>query len=441
MPDAPGAPRASLRPTDSLPSPSYRRYALGILTVVYVTNFVDRQILSILLQPIKESFGLSDTQLGFLSGIAFALFYATLGIPIAMWADRGNRRNIVALALGVFSVMTVLCGMAQSFFQLALARIGVGVGEAGASPPSHSMIADLYPPEERATAMGIFAIGVNAGILIGFLIGGWINEFFGWRVAFMVVGIPGLALAMIVRFTLDEPVRGLSEGRAHEAEGAPPPIGSAFAKVWRTRSLRHISIGAALNAFVGYGAVTWLPAFLERSYEMESGEIGTALALLIGVGGGLGTFVGGYLADRLGAKDVRWNLWVISIAVVGAMPFTFGVYLSTSSWASLVFFIVPALAGAIYLGPSLAMFQALVPLRMRTVASAILLFIINIIGLGLGPQTVGIVSDLLTDRFGLEALRYSLLIVGFVNLWSGLHFWIASRTLASDLAGVEPAAP
>ncbi len=416
------------------PSRRYRRYALGLLTSVYVSNYVDRQILSILLESIKHEFSVSDTQLGFLSGISFAIFYATLGIPIALWADRGNRRNIVALATVVFSVMTAVCGFAASFVQLALARIGVGIGEAGASPPSHAIVADLYRPHERATAMAIFALGVNLGILIGFLAGGWINEFFGWRAAFLVVGVPGLLLALLVRTTLREPPRGQSEGREGEASAAAPPLAAAFRTFLRVRSLRHIALGAALNSFVGYGAVAWVPAFLIRSFGMSTGDVGTALALIIGVVGGAGTFLGGYFADRLARRDVRWNVWLVAACVGGATPFAFGVYLAADAFWALVAFLVPAAVGALYLGPSLAMVQGLVPLRMRTLASAVLLFVINIIGLGLGPQAVGILSDLLAPRFGEESLRYALLLAGLVNLWSALHFFLAGRTLTRDLA-------
>lgn len=419
------------------PSIAYRRYALTLLTSVYVANFVDRQILSILLEPIKHEFSLSDTQLGFLSGISFAIFYATLGMPIALWADRGNRRNIVALATTVFSVMTAVCGLAQSFAMLALARIGVGCGEAGASPPTHSMLADLYPPAERATAMAIFALGVPIGILVGFLTGGWMNEFLGWRAAFTIVGAPGILLALLVRTTLREPERGHSEGRVDPSAASAPPLWKAFVYMWHRRALRHIVTGATLNSFVGYGAVAFVPAFLIRSYGMQTGDVGTALAFIIGIAGGAGTFLGGYFADRLGHRDVRWNVWLVAACIGAGVPFAFGVYLApTASW-SLVSFVIPAAVGSLYLGPSLAMVQGLVPLRMRTVASAILLFVINIIGLGIGPQTVGIVSDALEPRFGQESLRYALLVVGLVNAWSALHFYLAGRTLPEDLARVD----
>jgi predicted MFS family arabinose efflux permease len=281
--------------------------------------------------------------------------------------------------------------------------------------------------------MAIFALGVNIGILIGFLVGGWTNQFFGWRTAFLVVGAPGLLLAVLVHFTLEEPARGLSDGRSVATSAQPPSIWRAFAFMWQRRSLRHIVIGATLNSFVGYGAVAWIPAFLIRSYHMSTAEVGTALALIIGVAGGIGTFFGGYYADRLGRRDVRWNMWLVAVCVCIGVPFSFAVFLApTAAWA-LFAFIIPASVGSLFLGPSLAMVQGLVPLRMRTVASAILLFILNIIGLGVGPLAVGMISDALVPRFGPESLRYALLVVGFVNVWAAVHFFFAGRSLHEDL--------
>ncbi len=408
-----------------------RHYALSILVVVYTFNFIDRQILSILLEPIKQDLGLSDTQLGMLTGFAFALFYATLGIPIARYADRGNRRNLIVVALTVWSAMTALSGVAQNFWHLLAARIGVGVGEAGCSPPAHSMIADYFPAEKRATALGIYSLGIPIGILFGFVAGGWLNEFFGWRVAFFVVGVPGLLLAILVRYGLREPTRGMAEGR--EDVGIQPTIKETFRFLWAKRSFRHISYGGALTAFVGYGVVTWVPSFLIRSHGMETGEAGTYLGLILGIPGGIGIVLGGWMADRYGSRDTRWYLWVASIALLLGTPFAFGIYLSDTPAMSLLFLIMPVLLGNFYQATTFSQVQGLVTLRMRSVAAAVLLFILNIIGLGAGPQAVGVVSDLLRDQYGEESLRYSLLIFSFVNIWAAYHFYVAGKYLKDDL--------
>jgi len=404
---------------------------LSILVVVYTFNFIDRQILSILLEPIKQDLGLSDTQLGMLTGFAFALFYATLGIPIARYADRGNRRNLIVVALTVWSAMTALSGVAQNFWHLLAARIGVGVGEAGCSPPAHSMIADYFPAEKRATALGIYSLGIPIGILFGFVAGGWLNEFFGWRVAFFVVGVPGLLLAILVRYGLREPTRGMAEGR--EDVGIQPTIKETFRFLWAKRSFRHISYGGALTAFVGYGVVTWVPSFLIRSHGMETGEAGTYLGLILGIPGGIGIVLGGWMADRYGSRDTRWYLWVASIALLLGTPFAFGIYLSDTPAMSLLFLIMPVLLGNFYQATTFSQVQGLVTLRMRSVAAAVLLFILNIIGLGAGPQAVGVVSDLLRDQYGEESLRYSLLIFSFVNIWAAYHFYVAGKYLKDDL--------
>ena len=417
--------------SDGLFRPATRNYALGVLVVVYTFNFIDRQILSILLEPIKLELGLSDTALGLLTGFAFALFYATLGIPIARYADKNNRRNLIALALAIWSGMTALSGLAQNFWQLLAARIGVGVGEAGCSPPAHSMIADYFPAENRATALGIYSLGIPVGILFGFLAGGWLNEFFGWRVAFFVVGIPGLILAVLVRFTLAEPTRGMAEGRIDSGE--QPGVIETFRFMWRKKSFRHLAFGGALTAFVGYGLVTWVPSFLVRSHGMETGEIGTWLGLILGIPGGIGIAAGGWMADKLGNRDTRWYLWVVSVALLIGAPFAFGVYLSDSALAALLFLIVPVALGNFYQATTFSQTQGLATLRMRAVAAAVLLFIINIIGLGAGPQAVGIVSDLLSKSYGQDSLRYSLLIFSFFNIWSAYHFYVAGKYLGNEL--------
>jgi len=413
-------------------SEATRRYALSVLIVVYTFNFIDRQILSILMEPIKQDLGLSDTQLGLLSGFAFAAFYATLGIPIARFADRSNRRNLIAVALAVWSAMTAVSGLAQNFWHLLFARIGVGVGEAGCSPPAHSMIADYYPAERRATALGLYSLGIPIGILFGFLAGGWINELFGWRMAFFVVGVPGLILAVVMRMTVKEPRRGMAEGRASTAE--QPSIGETFRYLWAKRAFRHLALGGALTAFVGYGVTSWMPSFLMRSYGMQTGEIGTWLGLILGIPGGIGIVYGGWLADRLGARDQRWYMWMVAIALLACVPFSVGVYLSPTAFMALMFLIIPVALGNFYQATTFSQVQGLSTLKMRAVAAAVLLFILNIIGLGLGPQAVGIISDQLRPQFGDESLRYSLLICGFVNIWAAWHYFLAGKYLKEDLA-------
>ncbi len=410
-----------------------RRYALVMLAVVYMFNFIDRQILAILLPAIREEFGVSDAWLGFLAGTAFAMFYVTLGIPVARYADRHNRRNLIALAVALWSGMTALCGVAANFVQLALARIGVGVGEAGCSPPAHSMIADLYPPEQRSTAMGVYSIGISVGIMLAYLLGGWVVQNIGWREAFFIVGLPGLLLALVVRFTVVEPPRGHSEGR--EAVGERPPLFRILRFLWRRSSFAHMTIAAGLSSYVGYSVISFLPSFLDRSFGMPEDLIGLYLGLIIGIIGGAGFFLGGYIADHLGRTDHRRALRFIGLTVfLTAIPYAV-MFLSGSWQLALLFFAIPALTANVYLAPVLSQVQGLVSLRMRAMASAVALLIINVIGLGLGPLLTGALSDLLAARFGEESMRYSLLIVTSVVLpWAAWHYVRAGRTIDADLA-------
>ena len=326
-------------------APWYRWYALGILVLVFTSSHVDRQIMGILLEPIKHDLGASDTQMGFLIGLTFALFYATLGMPIAMLADRGNRRNIIALAITIWSGMTAVCGLAQSFLQLVVARIGVGIGEAGSSPPSHSMISDMFPLKQRGTAMGIYAIGVNLGLLIAYLAGGWMSENWGWRTTFIVVGLPGLAIALLVRFTVAEPERGGSDridGLAPKVQASAPPFLSVVKYMWSTPATRHAVFGSSLAGFVGYGMVLWLPAFFVRSHGLSQTEVGFTLALMSGVVGGTGTFVAGKLADILARRDERWFGWLVGIAKAGLVPFLVLFFLIEDFVTSLYVYLIPA---------------------------------------------------------------------------------------------------
>lgn len=428
--------------TETLPAPqaavafsdNYRRYVLGMLLVVFTFNFIDRQILAILLQPIKQDLGLSDTQLGLLTGIAFSLFYVSFGIPLARLADRSSRVNIITGALVAWSAMTALCGMAQNFWQLLFARIGVGIGEAGCIPPSQSLISDYFAPEKRAMALSIFALGVPIGVMFGFLVGGWMEEYFGWRTAFLVVGLPGILLAIIVRLTLREPPRGLSETTIKD-HGEQPSMREVARYLWGLRSFRHVAFAAALHAFVGYGVISWLPSFLARSYQMGGAEIGTWLALLAGIVGGLGTVAGGWLGDRYAKKDRRWYVWISGITIMLAVPFTIYAFLGGDKYWTLSMYILPTFFGAFYHGPTGAVIQGLAQVRMRAISAALYVLMVNLIGLGLGlgPLAVGVISDLLAPAYGVESLRYALLCVFLVNIWSALHYLFAAKTLRADL--------
>tara|TARA_R110002111_G_scaffold27913_3_gene59809 strand:+ start:15550 stop:16854 length:1305 start_codon:yes stop_codon:yes gene_type:complete len=419
-------------PTNPYATTKARNYALVLLTIVYSFNFIDRQLLAILQEPIKLELSLSDSQLGLLTGFAFALFYVIAGIPIARWADRSNRRNIISLSLGLWSLMTAVSGLTHNFIQLLAARVGVGVGEAGGSPPSHSIVSDIFPAEKRASAMSFYSTGVNIGILFGFLLGGWLNEFFGWRVAFIVVGAPGVLLALLVRFSLKEPIRGLTENKLISDE--QPPFAEVLRLLWSRGSFRHMVFAGSLNAFVIYATVNWLASFFIRSHGMNTGELGTWLALSSGLFGAIGVFGGGFFADKLALRDRRWYVWLSAVMMLICVPFTAAIYWLDNQYIALLLAFVPGTLFNVYLGTTISTTHGLVGQRMRATSSAILLLVLNIIGLGLGPWSVGMLSDYLLPSLGAESLRYALLyIIPAVTFWSACHFYLAARTLRSDL--------
>ena len=415
-------------------SDAKRRYVLGVLVVTYTFNFIDRQILGILVEPIKRDLGVSDTFMGLLTGLAFAVFYTLMGIPIARIADRANRRNLIAVALAIWSTFTALQGVAQNAWQLMVFRIGVGVGEAGCSPPSHSIIADYYPQNRRASALGIYSLGIPVGILFGFLVGGWMEQYFGWRWAFCVVGLPGLLLALVVRFTVKEPPRGLSDQRTTEV--AQPSVFSVVKYLLARRSFIHMAVGGGLAAFSGYGLITFAAAFFARTHGMSSGELGTYLGLIFGIPGGIGIALGGRLADHFGEKDTRWFLWVVAVALAVLVPFGVMVFVVNDGLTAMACLVLPVMLGNFYQATTFAQTQTLVGLNMRSVASAILLFTLNIIGLALGPSAVGILSDMFAPTHGDDSLRWALMICGFGNLWAAFHYWRAGIHFPGDLKRV-----
>lgn len=416
--------------------PGYRGYVLAILTLVYAFNFIDRQLLVILQEPVKADLGLSDTQLGLLTGFAFAVFYVVCGIPIARWADKSVRRSIIALSLTVWSAMTAVSGFTQNFTQLLFARMGVGVGEAGGSPPAHSMISDIFRPEFRATALSIYSVGIYIGILVGFILGGWITEFFGWRLAFLVVGLPGIALALVVRFTVHEPIRGWSEGASGRVASAAP-LGDVVRLLWSRRSFQFLVVAASLDAFLIYGIGNWLPSYFLRTYDISIGELGTWLAISSGVGGGAGSFFGGWAADRLGARDKRWYLWLPAVLTMLVVPVLYVLITFQTIYLGLLLTVPFYFLSAAYLGPALAISHTLVHQRMRALTSAILFFVINLVGMGLGPLSIGYLSDVLAEGGRTAPLAQSILSIGLsAALVTSVAFFLAAKTVREDIAAL-----
>jgi MFS family permease len=421
-------------------STSYANYVLIMLTLCYVVNVIDRsQVLAASVQAIKTEFGASDFQMGMLSGLPFALFYSLMGIPIAAWADRSSRRNVLVLAVATWSGMTALFGTAVNFTMLFLTRIGTAIGEAGGSPPSHSLISDYFAKAKRGTAFAIYALAVPVGTSIGAAIGGWGNQNLGWRNTFIAIGLPGIVLALIVFLTVKEPPRGMSDGAgAKGATQKAPGMMEVLKFLWLRPSFRHLSLACALHSVVWYASGAFNNAFLQRSHGMNVAEAGYWISILAAIAG-IGTFLGGYLSDRLSSRtnDRRWYMWVPGVATLICVPFQFLAYLSPSLAVTLPSFVGLMLMAAVFFGPSFAMTQALATLRMRSVATSVLLFIQTLIGNGLGPSVTGLISDWLTPSFQVDSLRYALVIIGVVNFWAAIHYMVGARTLKSDLELTE----
>ena len=426
-------------PGGGIIAPWYRNYVLALLFVGYVLNAVDRGLVGVLAEPIRLAFHTNDTTLGVLNGVAFAIFYSFLGIPIAALADRTNRRNVLAAAIAIWSAMTALCGMAGKLSTLFIGRIGTSVGEAGGSPPSHSIIADYFPPEKRGTALSIYALAVPVGTMISNFVGGRGADLVGWRMTFILFGIPGVILAILVFTSVRELPRGHSDVRpANPTSDDTPHFMEVFKLLWKRTAFRHLSVAAGLHSLVWYAGSTFNNPFLARTQGMTTGQGGTWLALFSGLGV-IGTFLGGYLSDRLSIKtdDRRWYLWVPGIATFAMVPFQFSSYLSSSLWVLVPSFSLMFILASVFFGPSFAMTQALVTVRMRAMAASVLLFVQTIIGYTIGPWLTGEISDHLKPSLGNEALAYALVITGLVNIWAAAHYIWGARTLRRDLEATE----
>lgn len=407
-----------------------QNYVLAVLVVVYALNFIDRNLLVILLQPIKEELGASDTEMGLLTGFAFAFFYTLAGIPIARLADRGSRRNVMAVGIALWSLLTAASGLVTSFGQLALVRIGVGVGEASATPAAHAILSDLFPPERRARALAIYSTGASFGVLFGLMLGGTLQERFGWRSAFFLVGLPGLIVALIVRATLPEPRRGESEGLDDQPEA--PGILMTLRYLYSLPTFRHLALSAGLYGITCYGLLAWAPTFMRRVHGMGYAETGLKAGLGIGVGVA-GAIVAGVLSDRLARRDRRWLVWIPIGAAVLQVPFHLLFVLAPDPNWALVAFAPVNFLNVIFGPPSYTVAQNLAQLRMRAMASAVLLFFLNLVGMGLGPTLVGILNDALAASQGDAAIRISLAALLLANAWGIVHSLLAARTLEADL--------
>jgi MFS family permease len=412
----------------------YRYYVLALLTLGYVFNFVDRQVMTILIEPIKMEFGASDTQMGLLSGLAFALFYATLGIPVARLADRWSRRNVLAISMTTWSAVTALCATATGFWHLLLLRIGVGIGEAGGTPPSQSLLADYFPPEKRAFAQGILATAPNIGILVGLFGGALIAEAYGWRSVFLVFGIPGVLLAILIQLTIKEPLK-ITASASEEGVG----LFATLDNIFRLPSFAHIMVGVGFTGIAGYGLGVWSPSFLVRVHNMSLVDAGLYLGLIGVFGGGLGTISSGLLVDRLARRDKRWQLWLPAIGIFLALPTQLAFLLWPAEHRlvmgdvdvpfALVFMGLSAVFASFWIAPSYAAVQNLVPQYWRTQASALMLLAINLLGMGLGPLLVGMLSDLLS-QFGDSSVRFGLSIGVSLSLVGGVAYLRGSALYA-----------
>ncbi len=425
--------------TTALPGKSaIPRALLYTLLVVYILNFLDRQILNILGEPIKADLGLSDTALGLLAGPAFAVFYALLGLPIARYADRvgTNRVTLIAISLAIWSAMTALCGFAQNFTQLLFARIGVGVGEAGCTPAAHSLISDSVPAAKRPSAIAFYGMGVPIGTLLGLVIGGTVNDIYGWRAALMLVAVPGLLLALIVPFLMREPRRqavALAELAAQTTPKAAVSTADALRALFASRAYMLLLAAASVTAFLSYGKGLWTISFFVRSHGLSTTQVGLAMAVALGAAGVLGTWLGGWMADRFGSVDKRHLLTTPALGMAVAAPFLFFGYLVEDWRMAVALIIVPTMLNAAYYGPTYACVQGLVRPELRAIAAAVMLFGQNFIGLGLGPFLFGALSDALLPYAGTESVRWVLYGAAWLGVIPAYFFWRASLRLGAEL--------
>jgi predicted MFS family arabinose efflux permease len=414
------------------PSAAYLRYVLGVMALISALNMADRQVVSILIEPIKSDLGLSDTQMGMLTGLAFALFHAVAAIPIALWADRSIRRTILAVGVGAWSALTMATGLTSSFASMFAIRIGVGVGEGTGGPPAHSLVSDYFPPHRRSSALAVLIVGAPIGSMIAYGAGGWINEWLGWRAVFFLFGGVGLVVSPLIYFTIREPARGQTE--VGVIQTPPPKIRDGLRSLLSLRSYRQLLIASALNSAATYTLLIWAAPFLMRVHHMGTGAAGTYLAFGFSAANIFGILLGGSLTDRFVRRDLRWLLWAPALASAVVAPFAWG-FLFFDDLA----FAIPCLAAtgllnAAYVAPVYAAGQNLSTTGVRALASAVITLGNTILGLGIGPVLVGWMNDFAFSVYGEAAIRYSLAVMLFGHVAAAAHLWLASRTYAEDTA-------
>ncbi|MEZ7979799.1 MAG: MFS transporter [Myxococcota bacterium] len=431
----------------------HARYALGLMSCVTVLNVADRQLLSVLIDPIKTELGVSDAAMGLLTGTSFAVLHVAATIPIAVWADRGVRRSIIALGLAVWSGLTLTTAFARSYAEIFAIRVGVGIGEATGGAPAQSFLSDLFPPQKRASALSILVMGGPIGSMIAFAAGGWLADLYGWRTAFICFGAPGFLLALLIRTTLREPTRGASDAQAppeEEEEENPAadsvglcvaadalPVRSSLRFLLRVRSLRYLALASGVNSIGLYAVLIWSMPYMTRVHELGTGQAGTRLAIASGLFTALGTYAGGRLADRLALRDMRWLAWLPSLTSALALPAALGfAFAPNGNWATVLLALASFLVG-MHFGPVLSAIQSLAAPSMRALAAALTTTLNNLLGLGLAPPLVGWLNDIGTASFGVDAIRYSLGGIFFVYLIAAVLLLLASTTLVPDLAAKD----
>lgn len=435
--------RATLAPIDE-PSPThsriYRHYVLTGLSLAYTLSLLDQGVVTLVLESIKQDLHVTDTQLGVLTGIAFGLFYATLALPVARWADRGNRVTITSIALALWGATVMLPMFVVNFTQLLLARMAAAVGASGCMPPSYSLVGDYYPaPVERTRAMAVYMLANPLSYLLSFGLGGWLSDAYGWRATFFAIGFPGLLVALLLKTTVVEPRTRFDDG-APAMPLHPPRLLDVLKTLWRQHSTRHILFALIIIYIIGLGTLPWYAAFMMRSHHMGTTEIGLWFGVILGLGGMIGAVLGGYIVGRWFPRDERAQMRFVAVTIASLVPCFASFLLLQDKLPSLVALTVLMIIWNLYVGPTFALLQRLVADEMRATTLAAVMLVCNLIGMGVGPQTVGILSDFLHPVVGADSLRYAILIVSSTALWGAFHFWRVGSFVRENLAATQPSA-